>query len=298
MNRVQFGEGGCEKTRRYMDAYISNELLVETNHEVLRHLELCTACTAELDTRTRLRERLKSAVQSQQVPPELTARVRGRIRKSQTAPWWRLTALAPATMRWAMAGAAVLAIAAGTWMTYPQPLPMPAVTNRPAQADYIQKVSAGVLSIFKSGLSDHIHCAVFRRYPSDPPPVEKMESELGPEYKGLLALVEPVVPAGYRVVLAHRCSYGGRHFVHLTMRKGTDVISLVVAKKEDGETLRGLSSTANSRGVPLYQASTDRYRVAGFESERYLAFVVSGWSSSKNLELAAALAPAVRRLLA
>ena len=68
MNRVQFGEGACEKTRRYMDAYISNELLVETNHEMLRHLETCPACSAELETRGRLRSRLKSAVQNQPVP--------------------------------------------------------------------------------------------------------------------------------------------------------------------------------------------------------------------------------------
>ena len=51
MNRVQFGEGDCDKTRKYLDSYISNELLVETNHEVLRHLESCPACSAELDTR-------------------------------------------------------------------------------------------------------------------------------------------------------------------------------------------------------------------------------------------------------
>jgi hypothetical protein len=34
-----FGEGACEKIRKYLDSYISNELLIETNHEVLRHVE-------------------------------------------------------------------------------------------------------------------------------------------------------------------------------------------------------------------------------------------------------------------
>ena len=51
MNRIQFGEGGCEKTRKYLDAYVSNELMVETNHEVLRHIEGCPSCAAEVDTR-------------------------------------------------------------------------------------------------------------------------------------------------------------------------------------------------------------------------------------------------------
>src|SRR5207247_2439839 len=70
MNRIQFGEGACEKTRKYLDSYISNELLVETNHDVLHHLESCPACSAELDARTQLRTRLKAAVNTQSVPPE------------------------------------------------------------------------------------------------------------------------------------------------------------------------------------------------------------------------------------
>ena len=284
MNRVQFGEGACEKTRRYMDAYISNELLVETTHDLLRHLEGCPACAAELDSRTRLRARLKSAVHAQEVPRELPALVRERIRR-HAAPWWAVPVLGPAATRWAMAAAAVLLMATGTWMTYTRPLALPGVADRPAQANYIQRVSASVVSIFKSGLGDHIHCAVFRKYPANPPAVERMEKELGPEYKGLLALVEPVVPAGYRVVLAHRCHYDGRLFVHLTMRKGTDVISLVVSKKEAGETMSGLAATADAHGVPVYQTSTDSYQIAGFESESYLAFVVSGLGKRKNLEL-------------
>ena len=68
MNRIQFGQGGCEKTRKYLDAYVSNELTVETNHEVLRHLEGCPACAVDVDTRTRLRSRLKAAVNAQSQP--------------------------------------------------------------------------------------------------------------------------------------------------------------------------------------------------------------------------------------
>ena len=68
MNRIQFGEGACEKMRRYLDSYVSNELLVETNHEVLRHIESCPACAAEVQALTQLRGRVKSAVQAQIVP--------------------------------------------------------------------------------------------------------------------------------------------------------------------------------------------------------------------------------------
>ena len=84
MNRVSFGESACERTRKYLDSYITNELLVETNHEVLRHLEHCPACSAEAETRQQLRERVKSAVKTQPVPPELPALVRERIRAEQS----------------------------------------------------------------------------------------------------------------------------------------------------------------------------------------------------------------------
>ena len=287
MNRVQFGEGACEKTRRYMDAYISNELLVETNHEMLRHLETCPACSAELETRGRLRSRLKSAVQNQPVPAGLPASVRERIRRRQTSPW----------TTWALASAAGIALCIAAWFAYPWQQPLPDLADRAAQAGYIQRVSATVLSIFKSGLGDHIHCAVFRKYPANPPTVEEMEAKLGPEYRGLLPLLEPVVPPGYRVVMAHQCTFGDRHFVHLTMRKGEDVISLVITKKNPGETLNTLSPAATASGVPLYQSTAERYQIAAFESDHYLAFVVSTLDTRKNLQLTAALAPDVRRLL-
>ena len=287
MNRIQFGEGACEKTRRYMDAYISNELLVETNHEMLRHLETCPACTAELDARGRLRSRLKTAVQNQPVPPALSASVRERIRRRQTSPW----------THWALASAAGLALCVAAWLANPWQQPLPDLADRAAQASYIQRVSATVVSVFKSGLGDHIHCAVFRKYPRNPPTVEEMEAKLGPEYQGLLPLLQPVVPSGYRIVMAHQCTWGSRHFVHLTMRKGDDVISVVITKKEPGETLNALSPATTESGVPVYQSTAERYHIAAFESERYLAFVVSTLDGPSNLQLAAALAPAVRRLL-
>lgn len=291
MNRVGFGEGACEKTRRYMDAYISNELLVETNHDVIRHLDSCPACSAELETRSRVRSRLKSAVQAQAVPPELTALVRERIRTHQGRGWfpagWKL---------YAMAATAVVVICAAVWVT-PSRTPLPELTDRPAQANYIQKIAATVASVFKPGLADHIHCAVFRKYPQNPPTVQQMEQDLGEQYKSLLQLVTPAIPEGYRIVMAHRCSYAGRHYVHVTMRKGSDLISLVITQKNVGETMSTLSPAMNASGVPLYEASTERYKVAGFESDHYLGFIVSDLKAKANLQIAATLAPVVRQLM-
>ena len=101
----------CDQTRKYLDSYVSSELLVETNHELLRHLESCASCSAEADARVRLRARLKAAVQNQDVPPELPALIRQRIRERESRP-----AFGAGWTRWAMAAAASLVIGAGLWM--------------------------------------------------------------------------------------------------------------------------------------------------------------------------------------
>jgi hypothetical protein len=192
--------------------------------------------------------------------------------------------------------AATAAICVAIWLR-PGNSPLPGLADRAAQAGYIQKVSATVAQIFHPGLADHIHCAVFRKYPQDPPAAAEMEEKLGGEYKGLLPLVASAAPEGYRIVMAHQCSYAGRHYVHLTLRKGSDVISLVIARKNDGETFGALSPAAGESGVPVYRATTGGYQIAGFESPHYLAFVVSDLNEGANLRIASLLAPAVRQLL-
>ena len=296
MNRVHFGEGACEKIRKYLDSYISNELLVETNHEILRHLENCPACAAELDARTRLRTRLKSAVNAQSVPPELPARIREQIRGRRPGGWFAAGWFAMGWPRWAIAVAAGVIICAGVWLNYSRD-GMPALSDRPGQNAYIQRVSARLAAVLKVGLGDHIHCSVFRKYPQNPPPVEKMEADLGPAYKGLLPVVRAAVPDGYRVIMAHQCGYAGRKFIHLTFKKGGDLLSLVIARRNTGESLDGLSPASEPSGIPIYQSGAERYQVAGFDAGNFLAYVVSGLNGQANLQIAVNLAPGVRGFL-
>ena len=295
MNRIEFGQGGCDNTRKYLDSYVSSELMVETNHDVLTHLEGCRQCAAELEARTQLRTRLKAAVNAQAVPPELQVRIREKLRgkESGTAGFGWLGAGWPT---WAGATAATLVIGSGLWMNYSTPR-MPDVSDRPAQRTYIARISASLANILKVGLSDHIHCAVFRKYPKNAPSVEKMEAELGPQYKGLLPVVRAAVPEGYRVVLAHQCGYAGRKFIHLTLEKDGRLLSLVVAHREDGETLGGLSPAAGLSGLPLYQSAAGPYQVAGFEAGNFIAYVISDLKRTANLQIAGSLAPTIREFL-
>jgi hypothetical protein len=147
------------------------------------------------------------------------------------------------------------------------------------------------------GLGDHIHCAIFRKYPKEPPPVEELEAELGPSYQGLLPVVRAAVPNGYRVVMAHECGFAGRDFIHLTFAKGSDLLSLVVTRRKAGESLDGLRQSSDVAGIPIYQSAAGNYQVAGFEAGNFLAYVVSDLKTKANLQIAANLAPGVRGFL-
>ncbi len=71
MNVINLNKRACEKIRRYLDSYLDNELLVETNHEVLRHLATCPNCKRVLEDRARLKKAVKQAVTRQEAPAAL-----------------------------------------------------------------------------------------------------------------------------------------------------------------------------------------------------------------------------------
>jgi predicted anti-sigma-YlaC factor YlaD len=291
MNRVTFGESACERTRKVLDSYISNELLVETTHEVVRHLEGCPECSAEAEARSMLRGRLRNAARRESMPVELPAKIREAIRTEESrqhSPWF--------AWRWPAAATASLAFAAVAWFAF-LPEKLPSIGDRPAQNAYIQKISTRMATVLKVGLGDHVHCAFFRKKDKTVPSVAEMEKELGPSYQGLLPAVASTIPEGYRIVMAHHCSYQKRQFVHLTLENGGNLMSLVIARKQDGESFAGLAPSATHDGIPMYQSAAGRFQVAGFEAGQFFAYVVSDLKGKANLEVASVLAPGVHALL-
>ena len=52
----------CRDFRDIADSYLSDELLTETNHDMIRHMESCSGCRDLIGARREIRSRLKSAV--------------------------------------------------------------------------------------------------------------------------------------------------------------------------------------------------------------------------------------------
>src|SRR5258706_15947662 len=80
MKPISLEQKRCERILNLLDSYLSNELLVETNHEVLQHLEECHTCSATLQNRTRTKLLLQRAVTSETPAPELRARLQRHLR--------------------------------------------------------------------------------------------------------------------------------------------------------------------------------------------------------------------------
>ena len=283
MNVINFEPHHCKKLRAYLDSYLNNELLVETTHEVLRHLEHCPACVEALENRRRVKQLLKTAVMKESAPPALQEKIRKSIRKDASRGWpvWTL-----------VAAAVVLLIAVGIaglrlWNR--------SLSTRP---DTVAGAVSPGAQILEVGLKDHVHCALDAGLANRVFTEAEMREKLGPEFFGLVGMVKDKMPGNYQVVVGHRCKANGREYVHLILKSPQTALSLVVTKK-NGEsfTQDHVAAILESAGVPLYGAHLNNLEVAGFETRDYLAFVVSDLSREDNLQMASTLAPQVQAFL-
>jgi hypothetical protein len=286
MNVNRIDEHVCRNTQRQIGAYIDNELLVETNLEVMHHLQRCNVCRDELELTRGLRARLRTAAREEASPPAyLATRIRANLRESKSRPFWAV---------WAPAAAAALCLVVG--IAYQ----LGALRHKAgSQETYIASLSNRVASIMRVGLGDHVHCAVFRKYPKTPPPVEEVVSELDPKLRGIVPIAQRHVPKDFQLWMAHECRYHGRKFVHLTFRDRASIFSLVLARKADGESFatEGLLPSLVQSGIPLYEAGVQQYQIAAFETGDYLVYAVSDMPHKAHVNVMVALAPALQPFL-
>src|SRR5580704_19067366 len=95
----------CRDVGELADSFVAEELLTETNHEILRHLETCPGCREDLAARRALRAAVQRAFRSaRDLGPsdDFTARLRTTLHDaSRTVPasrrikfqaWWTVAA--------------------------------------------------------------------------------------------------------------------------------------------------------------------------------------------------------------
>ena len=290
MNVLNFNERICQRYRRYLDAYLDNELLVETNQDVLQHLASCPHCNAALENRARLKHLVKATVTREEAPPELAAAVRNRVRAE------RRSFFAPDTARWMMAAAAVVLLAIGgvavlDWV--------PVLRVRRDSA-LLQNISVRMQQLLQVGLIDHVHCTILSGRWKKPITFDQMKdatgrSALGPEFIALVPAVQAKLGSKFKIVEGHRCAANHRRYVHLILTGEQGVLLSLVITEKQNESFAEADAVAvmQASGVPVYRGHEGMLEIAAFESGKYLAYVVSNLDRKSNLNVASAIVPLV-----
>lgn len=254
------------------------------------HLAACEGCAREVEVRNKMFNRVRLAHQSAPAPVGLETRIRAAIRaEAEPRPAWRGASL------WMMATAALLMMV-GLGVAYQLGHMR---FSRASQDAYIASIANQVASLLRPGLKDHVHCAYYRKFPKTPAQAKFLE-ELGPEYSDLLHVVKRYSPNGYQLVTAHKCGYEDRRYVHLALKKGGSLVSLVIAAKGAGESFatEQLRPDLQTDGRQFFQAGVQRFAVSAFETDRHLVYTVSDLTAAENMNLMVAMAPQVSAVLA
>lgn len=236
------------------------------------HRTGCAACAAEAETRERIRSALRRAVRAVPVTPELENSIRTARRRPYISRRWH-----------GYAAAAAVFILAGAFLAAPY------ITVFLEETAYYAALPETVSRIMRVGLADHVHCAAFRKFRKPP-----VATDLPAPFRPVLRHVPP----GFGVQAAHECKAQGRNFIHLVLRSPEGkTVSLVMARKSAGETFANSPLRRVLGGLPVFTEDVPHYRIAGFEADSFLVFVVSDMSAADNQQLALSLAAPVVALL-
>ena len=219
----------CRDIRELADSYLSDQLSIETNHEILRHADGCLSCRNELEGRRRLRRALQSAFMhapelrpspdlARRVGERLTAAVR--LRNTDGVRPRRPAARAAVVLATAASAVLLLRLMAfGTSIADP---------------------------LARDAIGDHRNCALRFRLVRTPVPLEDAARQFDSAYRLLRAYPpdEFSTPDGDgRVIDRHSCTYGGRRFGHVVMRYHGRLVSLLITASDPAGTTEAAEGT-------------------------------------------------------
>jgi len=235
----------CRDVRELADSFLAEELLTETNHEILRHFDSCPACRAEIDGRRRLREALRNAIDRapQLAPrPEFIAGLQAQLQQTSgihvdrgRVTWGRWMALAATVL---------LAVAIGLFYRV-----------------RVDENEPGHLAV-----GDHRNCALHFRLAEKPISLDEAARRYGMVYR----VVEQVPPADIattvgsaRVLERHACVYRGRRFAHVVLRYKGALVSVLVTAADQKAAVTSLPEVIDGMQLVSFGAGRQVVFIAG-----------------------------------
>ena len=272
----------CVEFRGMAESYQAGELPVDTNHEVISHLDGCAACRGELEARIALRLTLREAFkQSPTLAPDtqFVAGVRRSLLTDRSASHHRFGG----RTSWLAIAASLLLVVAAGWA-------LGRGAGRPlSRAGW---ASAAVSALAAHAAGDHRYCALEHALDEPVITLEEAARRYNPAYASLREVVAqsaPVREGGLEILGAHWCVFKGQSFGHVIAQRGDHVVSILVAP----------TSQASAAGSPPSTCrSAEGLQVACFDARGHGVFVVSDLAEGDVLQLARSLAPVLQAYLA
>jgi len=299
-NRKEGNQVQCRDFRELADSYLSDELLIETNHDVLRHLETCAECRRELAARRELRNKLRDGFQHApdlQMSDEFANKLKAHLRETALR---RSRSQVPRRVAYvAVAASLVITAALGfrivqqRWRSQNPPTVISGVNpeDKP-ERERNRNGSLVSAALTESVVGDHRDCALNHRLDEKPIDLDEAGRKYDRAYINLVSAVmsEGKLPVGVELVDGHSCVFKEQRFGHVILKYHDQLISVLVTNTEAQD------QVISTRGEGLIaSAQSDGYHLAHFETERHAVYVVSALTDTENLSIARAIAPSVSK---
>ncbi len=155
-------------------------------------------------------------------------------------------------------------------------------------------------TLLQVGMTDHMRCAV-KNFSGKVPTasMEKMKMGIGEAYE----MAVPIITEGIDeadLIVAHRCSFHGREYVHFVLKGENDLlISVAMTKRLPDESLQDRVAAADTTvgDRSIYRTDIDGFEIAGFETADHLVFVASTLSVERNLRAISRIVEPVSAML-
>lgn len=276
----------CSEFNEISEAYLSDELLVETNIQVFQHLQGCRKCRESFAARRKLRQQMSSSVRNAkefQLDPVFARRLTAELKEAALfESIWRRS-LAPRILIPLFAGVLIIGVLGLVVMDLSSRGSLKVVTSISEQP-----VIEGIAGMLAEAVGHHRSCAIQKLRIWEQRARAEPAGE--PIYQETIVkpLQEKVSP---RVKLLHvdDCIFEGKPFVHVILKDGETVISVFFAKP------------AGARGGPedavdtIMSKEESEFQVAAFRKDAQAVFVVSDLSEAENLSFARTLLNAWNR---
>ena len=237
----------CRDAREAADAFVAGELSAESSRAVMRHLESCPTCRADVDARRGLRKQLRGAfLADRSLAPrtEWSSELAARLRSSSVPShrpavggWWSGGLALAATL---LLGASVAIYFGAGW-----------------------RGAAALAELARLAAGDHRNCAIKFALAERPIPLADAAARYDAAYGAFERTPADSFSArGGRVEVVdrHSCVYNGRRFAHVVMRYQGQVVSLLVTTEPGGFLRRLPSSSGGDLNASLASVGDDVIR--------------------------------------